>query len=131
MNKTEIKLFKKELESYNFYRQLAIEYSEELEQLYYQLGGLKGVNFEQKSNTTNQEVINRNKWHIREKIEVLENKLFKVSGRIQEIDEKLNKIPEDIRQPLVDIYAYGQTYVKVAKKLNMPVKKLFEKLSDF
>lgn len=131
MNKTEIKILKKELESYNYYRQLAVEYSEELEELYHQLGGLKGVNFEEKSSTTNQEAIDKNKWHIREKIDELEKKLLKVSDRVQDIDQKLNKLPFDIRQPLVDIYANGQTYVKVAKRLNMPVKKLFEKLSNF
>lgn len=131
MNKIEIKLLKKELESYNYYRQLAVEYSEELEELYYQLGGLKGVNFEEKSSTTNQEAIDKNKWHIREKIDEFEKKLSKVSDRVQDIDQKLNKLPFDIRQPLIDIYANGQTYVKVAKRLNMPVKKLFEKLSNF
>ena len=131
MNKTEIKLLKKELESYNYYRQLAVEYSEELEELYYQLGGLKGVNFEEKSSTTNQEAIDKHKWRIREKIDELEKKLLKASDRVQDIDQKLNKLPFDIRQPLIDIYANGQTYVKVAKRLNMPVKKLFEKLSNF
>lgn len=112
MQTEEVKAFKNELRNYNYYLHKAITLSEEIEECYDRLGGVRGIDpsKEPLHIAPNTEM----EWRLRDQIETYEAEKARYTAKANEIIRILDRIERPLRMAIKAVYADGQTVLKVS-----------------
>ena len=128
--KEEIKTFIKLVATYRTNINQIDRLQERYDYLFYQLENVKGISFEAKATSTNLLDAEIRKHELRDKLEIIENKIKMLKMINEYIDKVLQQIDEDIRCAIVEIYCYEKTYEEIARKLNYSKAGLYFKIVD-
>lgn len=113
----QVRAFKSDLSTYLHKVDQARKLKEIIEDCYYQLGGVKGVDPSKEPihSPPNKDI----EYAIRDKITRLDQKLARVCAQIDEIREILNNIEKPLRTAVFDVYARGKTIRSVAIPMHL------------
>ena len=98
----EVKAFKNELSNYRYYQERVRSLNELIEYCYHMLGGVKSPPLEPVAKGLPDKEA---EYRIREEISRHQKNLERVAEKISDIERILDKMPEDIREAAVRVYA--------------------------
>lgn len=108
--------FKKELRTYKGLKEELAEKKEELKVAWYDMTGVKGVEFGKIRVQYNQHATDLNRHRQSEKIEKLIKETDRLQANINHIEEILLLMPPDARAYAVEIYIEGKTFDATSSK---------------
>ena len=109
--------FTTNLSNYKRYQEDLIKVNTDLEQIFYLLRGVKGVGYSDNSGTTNESQKSLNWLTLDEKYNLkLREKEFIVQA-ISQVENILQRMPEDLREMLMKVYVDGWTFRKLGEKV--------------
>lgn len=109
-----VKAFKNELGNYRYYQSEIKSYEAEIEECYYLLGGVRGVDpFKEPIHSPPNKDL---EWRTRERITAYEKKISLVRAKKEGIEQILNQIEMPLRKAVIDIYADKKTFRSIAPR---------------
>jgi DNA-directed RNA polymerase specialized sigma subunit len=129
------KTFKNEISNYQAYMRSADEIKTELDLLWYELTGVKGIQYNKQPSSYNQELSESYRLELLDRIENKEKELDFTIMAIERYESELGRLPSDIRELVEQIFINGKTFAEVGKKvgysdngLHYKIKKEVEKI---
>ena len=119
MNENEITAFKNELRNYRFYQNKVKELKEEIDLIYYNLTGVKGVSFDRQPSGTSIELKNDKLYNQYHKLDNIDKKIKLYESRIESIEQTLNMLDEEVRSIVIGIYADNKTYRELSQTIHL------------
>jgi DNA-directed RNA polymerase specialized sigma24 family protein len=112
-----VRVFKNELRNYNYYLQEIATLDESIEEIYYKLGGVRGIDpsKEPLHSPPDKDL----EYKLRDRIEILEAKKRLPEAKIREIDRILDRMETSLRRAVMAVYCEGKTIRYVAYQNNM------------
>lgn len=109
------KAFVRKLQNLELYRNEMKILDEQIQLLIYEMGGVKGVSFDQKGGTTNPEIKEEHRLDLIEKYNIkIAEKEF-TEKEISQIEGILGRMPEELKIMLDEVYIQGLTFRKVGQ----------------
>lgn len=114
-----LKAYKKQLMTYEELTLQLRDFEEKLDKAYYDLAGVKAIQYDKQKGNVNKEFIKKRKFELSELIERLETEVTRLSMQINYIDDVIFRIGDaDLRQALIDVYICGKGLRKVSERFN-------------
>lgn len=110
------KAFKNELQNYYKYLKNVDKIKEEINQIWYDMSGVKAIRYDKQLITHNPELSNMIKHEYMSRIEEKEIELDHVLSSIKYIELKLSKMNPEDKQVCIDIISKGISSEKVANE---------------
>ena len=109
------KAFVRKLQNLELYRRDAKDLQAEIDNLLYEMGGVRGVSFDRQGGTTNQEVKELHRLDLIEKYNRKLSELEFTKQEIRQIEDILGRMPEELKVMLDEIYIQNLTFRKVGE----------------
>ena len=129
------KTFKNEISNLKAYYKSKKEIEDEIEKLWYDLTGVKGIRFDIEHASFNPSLIEETRLELLDKIEQKEKELDYTLLVIKHHEAKLKALPDEIKGYVKQIFIEGKTFEEVAKNsgythtaIHYRVKKAVEEL---
>lgn len=127
--------FKNEISNLRSYYKSLKELEEERERLFYELRGVKGIQYDKQPSSHNPELAESFRLELIEQINQLDTEIEFTSQTIKRYESNLNRLPGDIRSLVVLLFINGKTFKEVGEMtgysdngLHYQIKKEIEKL---
>lgn len=129
MTRQEIKAFKRHLKKhYYFYICKVNDLHEDIEILYWQMSGDKGLDYTKLKGQTNQQAINNYKLTLSEQIETLEQEAIKYEQKLLEIENVLNKMVDVDREMFRLKYLKHMSYMQIGEKFYLSTSAVYKQM---
>lgn len=128
MNKKEIEIFKDELKYYLWLKDMVKRLEDKLEDLLYQMGGVKGISYDKVPVNMNEQNKNENKLDLIEKYNKIENELNKYKKRLDYIDGVLGAMNIYDRKMFLLKYEEGLSFQQIANQYYISKAGLFYRM---
>lgn len=127
--------FKNETSNLKAYYKSIRELEEERERLFYELTGVKGIQYDKQPSSYNQEMSESYRLELIEKIEQTEKEIAYTMQTIERYEKRISRLPSDIREIVDLLFIHGKTFKEVGEMtgysdngLHYRIKKEIEKL---
>lgn len=111
----QVRAFKTDLASYNHKKAEIEKVQESIEECYYQLGGVRGID---PSKEPTRSVPNKDlEYSIRDKIETLTAKKERLCAQITYLEQTLDKIETTLKTAVIEVYANQEKIRNVATRM--------------
>ena len=127
--------FKNEISNLKAYTRSARELENEIDALWYELTGVKGVQYDKLPSSYNSDLSENFRLELLDRIEFKQKELDFTMLAIERYQNELNRLPDDIKNYVVQIFIYGHTFAEIGEKigysdrgLHYKVKKEIERL---
>ena len=128
MTNSEIEAFKNDVRNLNFWKAKVAEFKGEEDMIYHILGGYKSPDPSKIPGSYNPN-INMQKAKLSDKLADIERRKNSFQSRIDAVEEMLNKVPEETRQHIIDIYVNKKGYIKVAESIPIARTGLYQRIN--
>ena len=127
--------FKNEISNLKAYTRAARELECEIDALWYELSGVKGIQFDKLPISYNPELNESYRLDLIDEIETKQKELDFTLLAIERYKDELERLPDDIKDVVVQIFINGHTFAEIGQKvgfsdrgLHYRVKREIEKL---
>ncbi len=110
------KTFTSNLSNLKRYKSLKNETEEKLELLLYDMTGVKGISYDKMPSSFNPSLVALKRLEMIEKYNYLQREHDFIIKAIDHVENTLNKIPDELRQMLIEVYVKGMTYKAVGER---------------
>lgn len=125
-----IEQFKNELKNLEYYKESLTKVSDSLSLNWYELTGVKGVQYDKQRGAFNKDIADKRKYYLLGKIEAQEQEKRRLQANVQYIEDVLSLIKDqEIREAIVNIYVHKKTFRKEAKKHYMSHVTLYNQIN--
>lgn len=122
-----VRAFKNELRNYEIYRKEILKLDEQIEELYYHLGGVRGIDPSKEPLHT---VPDKDlEYRLRDRISILEARKQVREEKIKQTDEVLGRIETTLRMALISVYAKGKTVDSIAIQMEISQTALIKRFN--
>lgn len=112
MNEKEVEAFKNRIRNYNFHIEQIEQINEEINVVFYDLTGVKGVSYDYHAPCTNQAIKNEHKTDLLEKLEELKEKKKAHQEELDKLNAMLNQLNntdrELVKKKLINNFTYDE-----------------------
>lgn len=129
MSKENIEIFKSKLKDYRIYYSMFLKLNERLSNLWYELEGVKAIQYDKEPSSHNNYLIQERKYALSEKIKEAQAQINSLNEKLSYIDCILEKMQPEIRDTIIDIYINKKSIRKAAKKCNISHTALLKRIN--
>lgn len=119
MTEQEIVAFKNELRNYRFYESKIKELTQEINKIYYELTGVKGICYDRQPGSTSPEAKSGKMYDSYNKIDALSSKLSVYKAKFNSLECVLNKLDCDAKKLIINVYVEGKTYRELSEIMKL------------
>lgn len=127
--------FKNEISNLKAYYKSMNELEAETERLFYELTGVKGIQYDKQPSSYNQEMSESYRLELIDRLEQIEKEKDFTRLLIERFEKQLDRLPSDVRALVVLLFVTGKTFREVGEMtgysdngLHYRIKKEIEKL---
>lgn len=124
----EYKRFKNELSNYRSYQKSLIKIDEEIENIIYEMTGVKAIRYDKQPLSFNPELSADMRDKLSRMLEEKESEKDHTLMKIQDIDRNLAKLPDDIRELCIMLFADGMTFIEVGNRVGYSDNALWHRI---
>ena len=106
----DFKIFQNELKNYNKYKKSIRQLEEKIDDICYKYCGVRGVSFDRQITTPNPSLTETKLIKMSIELEEPQRELDHTLLKIQDIERNLSKLPNNIREMALMLYADGYSY---------------------
>lgn len=130
MNEKEMNQFKEDLKNYRFLKTTVDSIKDEIEVLFYQETGVKGISFDKVHTSVNERYAQIKRLETIDKIEDLEKKLVEPSKRLKDIEDVLQQMSYYDRNIFNLKYLDGLSFNEIAKRYFISKAGIFYRMNE-
>lgn len=124
----EVKAFKNELRNYRYYQERVRSLTDSIEECYYQLSGLKGVDPSRIPMHTAPNL--EFQYKIRDSISRYEAERSRLASEIEYVDEILSRIETSLKQAVINVYINGESIEAIANQMFLSHNGLYKRMNQ-
>ena len=128
MDAMDYKTFKNELSNYRAYQKSLIQINDEIELIVYEMTGVKGIRYDKQPMSFNPYLTAETRERLSHRLDEWECKLDHTLMKINDIERDLAKLPDDIRELCIMIFADGMTFIEVGNKVGYSDNALWHRI---
>lgn len=121
MTQNEMEAFKNRLKNYLFHQDKVEELTDELSNIHYEMVGVKGVSYDYRVSSTNEDIKKDHQRKLMEKADVLAKERESHSNELYQLNKMLVQIKLDDRLLVMDKYVFKKTYEELSQKHSMVI----------
>lgn len=121
MTQNEMEAFKNRLKNYIFHQDKVEELTDEISNIHYEMVGVKGISYDYRVSSTNEEIKKDHQRKLMEKADVLAKERESHSNELYQLNKMLVQIKLDDRLLVMDKYVFKKTYEELSKKHSMVI----------
>ena len=121
MTQNEMEAFKNRLKNYLFHQDMVEKLTDEISNIHYEMVGVKGINYDYRVSSTNEEIKKDHQRKLMEKADVLAKERESHSNELYQLNKMLVQIKLDDRLLVMDKYVFKKTYEELSKKHSMVI----------
>lgn len=121
MTQKEMEAFKNRLRNYLFHQDKVEELTDELSNIHYEMVGVKGVSYDYRVSSTNEDIKKDHQRKLMEKADVLAKERESHSNELYQLNKMLVQIKLDDRLLVMDKYVFKNTYEELSQKHSMVI----------
>lgn len=118
LKKDEVQAFKNELANYTIYSSMLRKHREKLDELYYELEGVKGIRYDKAPSMPNKHLIMERLHYLSGEIEKTENEIERLCICLEHMENVLANMEHEIRRAIVDVYINGKAIIDICNEYN-------------
>lgn len=109
--------YKNELRNYKYYGLMLESVNEKLGDLWYELEGVKAIQYDRESGTYNAQLIQEHKLDLMRRINEMENQKTRLESQMSYVGDVLQSMQdEEMRNAIIDVFINGKPLRDVCKK---------------
>lgn len=121
MTQNEMEAFKNRLKNYLFHQDKINELTDEISNIHYEMVGVKGINYDYRVSSTNEDIKKDHQRKLMEKADVLAKERESHSNELYQLNKMLVQIKLDDRLLVMDKYVFKKTYEELSQKHSMVI----------
>lgn len=121
MTQNEMEAFKNRLKNYLFHQDKVEKLTDEISNIHYEMVGVKGISYDYRVSSTNEEIKKDHQRKLMEKADVLAKERESHSNELYQLNKMLVQIKLDDRLLVMDKYVFKKTYEELSKKHSMVI----------
>lgn len=115
-----VEAYKNELKNYKYYQERTKELMLDLDDLWYELSGVKGIRYDKEmSNSYNESLSEQRRLDLLDQIARKESELDRIGKQVDYVNKIQQMLPQEIGKACIDIYVNGMSFEKVAVDNNL------------
>ena len=118
LKKDEVQAFKNELANYTIYSSMLRKHREKLDELYYELEGVKGIRYDKAPSMPNKHLIMERLHYLSGEIEKTENEIERLCICLEHMENVLANMEHEIRRAIVEVYINKKRLIDVCVEHN-------------
>lgn len=121
MTLNEMEAFKNRLKNYIFHQDKVEELTDEISNIHYEMVGVKGISYDYRVSSTNEEIKKDHQRKLMEKADILAKERESHSNELYQLNKMLVQIKLDDRLLVMDKYVFKKTYEELSQKHSMVI----------
>lgn len=121
MTQNEMEAFKNRLKNYLFHQDKVEELTDKISNIHYEMVGVKGINYDYRVSSTNEDIKKDHQRKLMEKADLLSKERESHSNELYQLNKMLVQIKLDDRLLVMDKYVFKKTYEELSKKHSMVI----------
>lgn len=121
MTQNEMEAFKNRLKNYLFHQDKVEKLTDEISNIHYEMVGVKGINYDYRVSSTNEEIKKDHQRKLMEKADALIKERESHSNELYQLNKMLVQIKLDDRLLVMDKYVFKETYEELSQKHSMVI----------
>lgn len=112
-------MIRNELKNYTKYLRYKVQLEDQIENLWYELGGVKGVRYDKLPSIPNPSAISKKKLALIDKLDHYQSELTRVNLQIRYLDAVLDRLPVEDSKLVRYVLIEGHTLIEAGEQLSL------------